>query len=359
MARTILLPHDGSRLAERAVPFAAALAKASGARIVLFREAEVFSMDQLPELEVTAVAERLRAQGVTADPVVDHLREDDVPAAILEAARAQHADLVVMSTHGRGGLGRWLYGSVADRVLRDAELPVLLVPAAAERPWPGDRPLRVLVPLDGSELAESALEAVERLVTLASTLHLLRVVELPTYAEAFSYSGYSLEAGLADAQVYLEDLAEAKLPAERSREIEVRGGFPAVTIDILAREREIDLIAMATHGRGGLARLVLGSVAARVLQRAVVPLLVVRPPAMRRPAERPAAPVGAAAEARPVPLSAEELGLLVRALDLLVAAAEHGPVAGEAARSLRRKLEQAELAALVAPREGTGGGDDL
>src|ERR1051326_3917222 len=76
---------------------------------------------------------------------------------ILEQVRSARADLVVMATHGRSGLGRWLYGSVADEVLRRASVPIFLVPPGSYEPWSADRAPRILVPLDGSQLSQAAL----------------------------------------------------------------------------------------------------------------------------------------------------------------------------------------------------------
>ena len=104
-----------------------------------------------------------------------HVYYDNPVHAILDAAERQHVDLIVMSTHGRGGLSRMLYGSVADQILRRASVPVLLVPSIVEHAWPTLGPRRILVPLDGSEFAAEALQAAELLTeTLGADLTLLR-----------------------------------------------------------------------------------------------------------------------------------------------------------------------------------------
>src|SRR6185437_9541673 len=97
--------------------------------------------------------------------------------AILDATRHVEADLIVMSTHGRGGLSRMLYGSVADQVLRRTTIPVLLVPSIVEHAWPAQGPLSLLIPLDGSALAAEALQSAELLTeSFGAKLTLLQIV---------------------------------------------------------------------------------------------------------------------------------------------------------------------------------------
>jgi nucleotide-binding universal stress UspA family protein len=178
---------------------------------------------------------------------------------------------VVMATHGRSGLGRLLFGSVADQVLRNAEVPILLVPANCEHFWTTDQPASILVSLDGSELSETILgAAVEVADALKAELSLLRVADSSTpmpYADS-----------------YLEAIADRLRKDGTAAEAKLIPGQPAATIATVAREQDANLIAMATHGRSGLARLVLGSVATETLRRAHVPLLLVRPAALSSPA---------------------------------------------------------------------------
>ena len=143
MLSSILVPLDGSELAERALPYATALAHRAEGRLLLPRAVQTHTLpgaDPGPAWAVAteranaalhALAERLKGDGLQVGP---HVSEDDAAHAILDAAGRQHAGLVVMSTHGRTGLGRWVYGSVADEVLRHAPCPVLLVPARESTP---------------------------------------------------------------------------------------------------------------------------------------------------------------------------------------------------------------------------------
>jgi nucleotide-binding universal stress UspA family protein len=296
MYAVILVPLDGSPLAERALPYAAELARATRARLVLLRavlvhelpgvdpsHAQVASV-QRAEADLTASAEPLRAGGLAVDVSVYY---DQPGRAILDAAAHRPADLIVMSTHGRSGPGRWIFGSVADDVLRHARVPVLLVPGACQPGWAAAGAGRqVLVPLDGSELAEEALApACELAERLGAGVRLLRVVEppVPLVADELSYpSAVAQDAELAAAQAYLDRVLARLRATGRAGEGSVLVGDPATTIPTVAREQGVDVIAMATHGRSGLARLVLGSVATGVLQRAAMPLLLVRPAAVHQ-----------------------------------------------------------------------------
>jgi nucleotide-binding universal stress UspA family protein len=332
---TILVPLDGSALADRALPYAIPLVRASHARLSLVRAALAHTLPgadpseaqvtvvQRAERELEATAESLRADGLTVET---HVYYDEAARAIVDAAQRQAADLVVMSTHGRGGLGRWVYGSVADRVLRRMAVPVLLVPALAEPPRTTDGPLRILVPLDGSPLAEEVLGQVRALaVTRGAELLLLRVVEPPVPLEVDGEGYVSLvqrDADLAEAQRYLESVAgrlRAGGVVATARAL-VEEAVP--TIVATAADYRADLIAMATHGRSGLARVVLGSVAAGVLHRANTPLLLVRPTAVRAGMASRAPAVPAVTTPVMVALSHADLEVLEDGLEALLRDAE-------------------------------------
>jgi nucleotide-binding universal stress UspA family protein len=300
--KSILLPLDGSPLAEQALPYATSLAQRAGARLMLVRATQAQSLLDVDtsdaeggvvsraEHELEATAARLRDIGHDVDGYVYYERP---VLAILDAAQRHQVDLIVMSTHGRSGLGRMVYGSVADDVLRHATVPVLLVPALIDHAWPTDRPLTVLVPLDGSELAETAIESAGLLAErLGARLHLLQVVQppaYPLYGDGYVYVPFDDEAERDSARQYLETLAEKLASQGQQATFEVATGQPGTVIARVAGEQQADVIAMATHGRGGLARLVLGSIATATLQRAHVPLLMTRPAELGQPVPLPPA----------------------------------------------------------------------
>jgi nucleotide-binding universal stress UspA family protein len=268
MSSTILVPLDGSVLAEQALPLAGQLGCAAAGRVVIVRVIadEQGEDDADVQSYLKYAAGRLNYSGVPVETVVAH---GDAANEILRAAHQYDAELLVMSTHGHSGPGRWLYGSVADEVLRSANLPMVLLPPAAQPELADRRPLRILVPLDGSSWGEAALDPARAWAErLGANLILLQVLDP--------------EAEVAGAMQYLEEVARHC----RSESVHVvcraLPGRPVPsTIARVAFDEAVDLIAMATHGRSGVARLVLGSVATGLVQRTDVPLLVVRPAAAR------------------------------------------------------------------------------
>lgn len=373
MFSTILVPLDGSALAERVLPFAVRLARAAKAKLALVR-AGVPSKGYFPspgdtgsalarqaESELLAVAETLRKDGVAVETLI-YYDDEDVARAVVQAAGEAGADLIVMSTHGRSGVGRWVYGSVADAVMRYATVPVLLVPAACDREWPVHRGLRVLVPLDGSDVSGEAIPpAVELARVLEAEILLLQVVEPPSYAYAseYPYLTFDVDAELAEARKYLEMVAAELRAGGLVVSVHVASGSPASMIASVARDRGADIIAMATHGRGGLARLVMGSVATGTVQRSSVPVLVVRPSAMRQASAQPGGArrarvrrvearvpsAGTSGPAVTITLSLQELDLVERGLGELALRSEGDWRLAEPARDLLARLKEAELAA--------------
>jgi nucleotide-binding universal stress UspA family protein len=226
-------------------------------------------------------AGRLNYSAVPVETVVKH---GDAAAQILAVADDSGAGLLVMSTHGRSGPGRWLYGSVADEVLRHAGIPLILLPPAAQPELAEEQPLRILVPLDGSALGEAVLESARDWAErLHAELLLVQVVLWPpyTYADGAELLVLDPDEMLSAAEKYLADVAARWHTDEVMIRCRALLGRPiASTIARVALEEHVDLLAMATHGRSGIGRLVLGSVATGMLQRADVPLLVIRPPAV-------------------------------------------------------------------------------
>jgi nucleotide-binding universal stress UspA family protein len=293
MMYTILVPLDGSPLAEQALPYAERLTEALSARLILSRvlplsvlqpaEADLASADEA-RAYVLRVGDRLTTNG----RLVEMTTPWGEPAAeILEQARSAQADLVVMATHGRSGPGRWLYGSVADEVLRHASVPVILVPRDSAAPWSADRSPRILVPLDGSELGEAALGPAQKLAArLRAEIVLLQVIPFPPYelypgAVAAYLEAFDPDAQVVQANQYLAQTAQRLRPTISQVRIRAELGKPAALIAQVAVAEQADLIVMATHGRTGVARLVLGSIATATLQHASIPLMFVRPTSLK------------------------------------------------------------------------------
>lgn len=293
MYRHILVPTDGSPLSERALRYAVPLAERHGARLTLLHVAAPI-LDAIagggapvrePALDaawraedrkaVERIAKRTRKQ--TAVQVDVAYRSGRPAPTIAEFATTERADLVVLCTHGRGGFERLWLGSVADALLRQLTVPTLLVRGArgVALPEPGEELFpHVLVPLDGSPRAESALDAAIGLVgTAASAFTLLSVVH-PTAAMGAKSFPSQAERDLCAS--YLEPLAVRHRAGGRSVAVET-----AVTANVgraiveHAKRHEASLIALATQGLGGVQRFIVGSVADKLLRTSPVPVLVV------------------------------------------------------------------------------------
>jgi nucleotide-binding universal stress UspA family protein len=227
-------------------------------------------------------------------------------------------------------------------------MPVLLIPPTIDHAWPADRLLSLLVPLDGSKLAEEALRSAELLADLpGARLHLLRVVEparYPLAGEGYVYVPLDDEAERADASAYLDKLAARLTRGGTQVTCEVAMGLPGTVIPRIARERETDVVAMATHGRGGLARLVLGSVATGTLQRTHVPLLLTRPSALGQSMHVTQQETTDVAEAPTltVSLTPSDLALVCNALEMMLNSMDDGQESAAPLRALLGRLRTAE-----------------
>lgn len=290
MSKTVLLPLDGSPLAERALPYAAHLASVTGGRLIVMHGQAPSAATRTQQFDVHAFAQALRegqAVGATSDPrriqidAMTHLvYTDKIADGICAAAEERRADLIVMSTHGQSGPGRWLYGSIADQVLRQATVPVVVVSAVCDHAWTGQPPFRILVPLDGSRFAEAVLGPVSDLAgPLGAELFLIGAVSGhgQPHAEGVAALQSGAESELPGLRDYVQEVANRLRAEGATVQVDVEEGRPAAVIDEAQRRRRIDLIAMATHGRSGIVKLTLGSVAAQTLQRTTAPLLLVRP----------------------------------------------------------------------------------
>jgi nucleotide-binding universal stress UspA family protein len=286
MLRTILIPLDDSVLAEQALIYAADLSRRTGASLLLVRAAISHTLPGVDarerksgaiaeaELYLTRTAASLTASGLACKTVVPY---GHPAASIVETARLTGADLIVMSTHGRTGPGRLVFGSVAQAVVAESPVPVLVARAwlpPHRQPFLPEQPTLV-VPLDGSEFAESALSPALALAeNLGATLILLRADgEGQPYNESWEYIS-SVRSRLHTESPMVEVAAE------------VRTGEPSFAIDAAVAERNASMVVMATHGRGGVLRSVTGSVAGKVLNGGRAPVVLVRP-AVRAASEPP------------------------------------------------------------------------
>lgn len=293
MVKRILVALDGSELAEQAIPLVSDLASATKAEIVL--GAVVVAPERWPSSTMpqeTLGDERDYAHFYLSS-VGDRLRENKVEARVrVEAGRAaeslvamaddEAADLIAMTTRGRSGFSRWVLGSVADRVVHLSRKPVLIVNARPDGEVGKRQFKRILVPLDGSATAESALPFVRRFAADLKASLILEGVIVPTaalYAGTFVPSSPpvlpEIEAG---SREYLGCVAAKIKKQGLSVTTRVDIGYAAETILEAASETGADLIALCTHGRSGPERWIRGSVADAIIRHADRPCLVIPAP---------------------------------------------------------------------------------
>jgi nucleotide-binding universal stress UspA family protein len=274
----MLIPLDGSPLADQALPYAERLATAAHSQLVVLRA--VRDTDEQAKAR-TGLHEHVgRVRHLEPVPLLE--AEVGNPADVIVAqARQQGAGLIVMGTHGRSGLGRWIYGSVADNVLRHTSVPVLLVPPHAAT-WPADRPLRLLLALNGTDLAAAALAPARQLAhMLEASIILVGAARVPSrLASGQVYTHPEDEPTVQSLEASLNDAAARLRTTAGDVEVRIEIDDPVRAITRVAREEGADLIAMATHGRAGMARFVLGSVATGVVRHATTAVLLVRPSAV-------------------------------------------------------------------------------
>ncbi|HEY8257445.1 MAG TPA: universal stress protein [Gemmatimonadales bacterium] len=295
----LLVPLDGSAFGETALPLAAAVAERRGSKLELVT---VLASPSDPDVAATVtagieaemrtraqtylegLAERVQRQfdidvGVTA-------LDGEIASAIAAHAMADPPELIVMSTHGRTGPSRFILGSVADRLIRQLHCPFILVhPATPSANGELPAAARVLVPLDGSRSAESVLDEVARLFSASLvTLHLVRVVapaEVVPMAAPMALPAIvpgQIEARLASAREYLERTAsKLRKTGWHVKQEVLTEWMPSTGVHTYAIAHECDLIAIATRGLGGVQRMLLGSVADRVIRDSATPVLVVNP----------------------------------------------------------------------------------
>ncbi|HET7470335.1 MAG TPA: universal stress protein [Gemmatimonadales bacterium] len=297
--RHLLVPLDGSGFGESALWLAGAIAARTGRDLELVTVNTPAAHPDIPpalaaEIDATCGTQARAYLESQAEEVRRRFRvavrtavlDGEVPSALATHVRFSPPELIVMSTHGRSGPSRFFLGSVADRLLRELHCPFILVrPATGFTRGELPDAARVLVPLDGSPLAESVIDQVASLCRSDSAeLYLLRIVApaevVPIGAPMPLPSSQPnlMEARIAAAKAYLERTASLLRGAGwRVKHEVVVGWSPAAEVLRVAEEHRCDLIAVATRGREGVQRMLLGSVADKVIRGATTPVLAVNP----------------------------------------------------------------------------------
>jgi nucleotide-binding universal stress UspA family protein len=290
-AGPILVALDGSELAEGVLPYARALAGAMKAPLVLATVWEGAERDlgetfpamatEIGEAAQQHFSEYLgRIKGRIAGGEVETIvRPGDASEELPRIAEETGARIVAIATHGRSGIGRWLYGSTASHLIRHSPVPLLVAgPHALGRK--GEAVIKhVGVPLDGSELSEAAVEpAISVARALGARISLVRAVKLASQSYPYTlpdaYFPQLDEELERAAKDYLRGVEERISGVERDAFV-VRGFVAEGLMDFVEKQR-IDLLVMTTHGRAGLVRMALGSLADRMLHGGA-PVLLIRP----------------------------------------------------------------------------------
>lgn len=306
MYHRMLIPLDGSPCSEQAAEVGLALAGRLGATVWLTYVAYVGPEDgpqsdpqtewahtelHLGETLLEHWARVAQTRGLTAQTRVERGR---IPGAILRVADEAGCDLLVMGTHGRSGAGRLLLGSVAEAVIRHAQVPVLLVRAGTRSGQPAQGPMswrRVLVPIDGGPTSPATLRHGAELARVCgAAVDVIHV--LPGLPPGLTASANPFMPAL-DLEPYRREQQEyaGAVLAEAARQVR-DAGVPLLAADALpmpagavriadviigaARTRQADVLVLGAHGAGGLGQLLLGSVAQRVTHLAPVPVLLVK-----------------------------------------------------------------------------------
>ncbi len=290
MFNKILVPLDGSKLAEQAFPYVVELARAFGSKVVLVGvcESEETEDGQACRLYIKNEAKQLRKSMKSSTASVRTVVLMGKPAQkILDYAEQNNISLIIISTHGRSGIAPWSLGSTLQKVLHRVDIPLIIVRAKEppEGPARGGLFSRVLMPLDGSERGEAALPYVVELTRqLESEVILLQVIEPGRHVhtmrglEHIPFKDRDMDSMKTTAQNYLDGVKARLVGTKATIRSEVRIGDSFHEIMKLTSETDCRLIAMASHGHSGIEAWVHGSVTYKVLQASNIPLLVVRTP---------------------------------------------------------------------------------
>lgn len=297
MFKRILVPLDGSGLAERALPVAARLARASGGSITLVRvvstaPASLPSAPARPNLvQMIDASDQLLAssylEGVQAMDILKGIYVKTeiavglIAPLILSLAESSLSDIIVMSSHGFTGVTHWMMGSVAEKVASYANIPVLILRESIPSSESHDAGPHILVPLDGSQNAEAALQPAASLARALAgsgkaSLYLMHVLTDDASTRENMARKY-LNTIIQDGAAIPQDAALTLTASTVTNKDVARAIVDAAEHGFSGEETHFDVIALSTHGYGGLQRWATGSVTGRVLNTTRLPVLVVRP----------------------------------------------------------------------------------
>lgn len=287
MYERILVPLDGSELAEQALRYAETVARRCNSEVILFTACTPGDWLHRPlRAYLESKAKEFKSSGIKVSTKVV---QGSPATEILNFAKNDDIGLIIISSHGRTGATLWVLGGVANKVLRRSRGPTLLVRSSkSERLVPNKELRKILLPLDGSEFAEAAIPYVENLAKGPDN-----EVVLLTVVEPISIPLFAVHSGGFDWEKYEKDVM-SKVEKEarhyltrkenslRDKGLAVSSamliGKPAKTILQYAEDNSIDLIGLSSHGLSGITKWVYGSTASKIIEGSSKPVLLIRPP---------------------------------------------------------------------------------
>jgi nucleotide-binding universal stress UspA family protein len=283
MIKAMVVGLDGSPVAESVIPYVTEFAAALAAPVTLLtvidlpqESGEASAHDYLRRVEP-----RVAKAGV---PVSSAVLVGDPAAEIVRYAEHEAGGLIALATHGRSGIARWWYGSVAERVLHSSRIPVLLVRSGVGSPAATGLVNRIVVPLDGRPLAEAVIPlavwlatALKVTIALVRTVPPLSLLDDPSLGLGASTQRETRAAIRQSAEDYLSRIAGDLRRNGATVTTQAVDGIPAIEIVGSAQAQPGSVVVMATHSRSGITDVLLGSVARRIVHDADVPVLMVRP----------------------------------------------------------------------------------
>lgn len=290
MYAKIIVPLDGSQLSEAALDYSKSLAASSGANLTVLHvcrsgEHQYLSMHRgYTERIVEKLTNEFQRVGAKSHEIESAVSVGDPASEILRFSEEQQASLIIMSTHGHSGLGKWAMGGVSDKVVRHSSVPVLMVRAMVPRPRSKD----MLVLLDGTQLSEQVLPHAKNYAeTFGMGLTLLRVFDPPYILSDYPEGTAKLtwqehvdqitSAHRRECAGYLEEIANQLRGEGLKVKVKVLLGKADEQIVEYLDQAEFDLVSLSTHGRAGIRRWALGSIAEKILHASSTPVLLVRP----------------------------------------------------------------------------------
>jgi len=286
--KTILVPLDGSEIAEKGLPYVKSIAKLKNSNVILFAVSLTVFVDRRDRLFTSyleATAKELNEDGIKATTATSY---GDVAREIVKYANSNKIDLIVMATHGYSRAKQWMFGSITQKVLYGTKIPVLLI--KSKSPDVSVEFNRILLPLDGSPFSESTLPyAVGLAKNTKKEVLLLHICEppiVPSYGSRPINPTWKKHRD--DMWAEMEGLATSYLKKTmaalkkkgikvKSRVIKAQGAEVTKTIMQISKEEHIDLIIIATRGRSGASSWVYGSIANRIVDEFSQPILLIRP----------------------------------------------------------------------------------